>query len=131
MLLYCVGQNAFIKQLKTTYPRLIAYADDILIFHDSDVDATKIIEHATDVARHYGLAINIDNARAPRGDKLYPSRCPISREKQSIAKATANALEHLKLVMGASISHHTKLTLVRISVISMVTSPTSRDGFTT
>ena len=60
MLPYCVGQNLFIKELKERYPRLIAYADDILIFHSDNSDATGIITEATPLAIRYGLTVDID-----------------------------------------------------------------------
>ena len=122
MMLYCLGQNAFLRQLKLKHPNLIAYADDVLIFHDNiSVDATDIIREASDLARHFGLTVNIDKCKSSqRGQEVTFLGAPVSRERLSIApKAIANAVEHLKLVMESPISHHAKLTLVRICVVPM------------
>ena len=111
MMLYCLGQNLFIKELKERYPRLIAYADDILIFHS---DATRM-------AKQYGLTINMDKCRSTqRGQEVTFLGAPVSRQRLSIAtKAIAKATENLKLVMESPISHHAKLTLARICVVPM------------
>ena len=121
MLLYCVGQNLFIKELKERYPRLIAYADDILIFHSDDSDATEIIAGATRLAKQYGLTINMDKCKSTqRGQEVVFLGAPVSCERTSIAtKAIARATEGLKLIMEAPITHHAKLTLTRINVVPM------------
>ncbi|EFO60974.1 Hypothetical protein GLP15_3331, partial [Giardia lamblia P15] len=54
------GAEPVHQELKERYPRLIAYADDILIFHSDNSDATGTIAEATTLARRYGLTINID-----------------------------------------------------------------------
>ena len=49
MMLYCLGQNAYMRQIKALYPNIVASADDIVIFHnDLETDATEL-------ARHYAL----------------------------------------------------------------------------
>ncbi|EES99673.1 Reverse transcriptase/endonuclease, putative [Giardia duodenalis ATCC 50581] len=56
---YCLGQNALLRQLK-----LIAYADDVLIFHENiSVDAADIIREASDLARRFGLTVNVDKCK--------------------------------------------------------------------
>ncbi|EFO65323.1 Reverse transcriptase/endonuclease, putative [Giardia lamblia P15] len=71
MLLYCVGQNLFIKELKERYPRLIAYADDILIFHSDNSDATGIVTEATTLAKRYGLTVNTGKCQSTqRGQEV-------------------------------------------------------------
>ncbi|ESU40140.1 Reverse transcriptase, partial [Giardia duodenalis] len=56
---YCLGQNALLRQLK-----LIAYADDVLIFHENiSVDAADIIGEASDLAKRFGLTVNVDKCK--------------------------------------------------------------------
>ena len=96
----------------------MAYADDIVIFHnDLETDATEIIKHA----KHYGLTINADKCRSTQRDQEVTFLgAPVSRQRLSIAtKAIARATEALDLVMKAPITHHAKLTLTRINVIPM------------
>lgn len=64
MLLYCIGQNMPIKKLKERYPRLVAYANSILIFHSDNSDATKITTEATRLAKHYGPMINSNKCKS-------------------------------------------------------------------
>ena len=74
MMLYCLGQNAYMRQIKALYPNIVASADDIVIFHnDLETDATEIIKHA----KHYGLTINADKCRSSqRGQEVAFPGCP-------------------------------------------------------
>ena len=65
------------RQIKALHPTM-AYADDIVIFHnDMETDATEIIKHATELAKHYGLTINADKCRSTQRS---PSWVPLSRD---------------------------------------------------
>ncbi|EFO60779.1 Reverse transcriptase [Giardia lamblia P15] len=119
MLLYCVGQNLFIKELKARYPRLIAYADDILIFHSDNSDATGIITEATTLAKRYGLTVNIDKCRSTkRTGGLLPGPA-LEGEAVHGPQGDREGSREPEAGDGRPITHHAKLTLTRINVVPM------------
>ena len=123
MLLYCLGQGAFLEKVRESFPSLIAYADDILIIHDDSQNAQQIVDRAATLAREHGLTINLDKCKSTQlGHQVTFLGAPVSREKLSIATEVVDrSLAQLARVMGADICHHAKLTLVRICVVPMVT----------
>ncbi|ESU40402.1 Hypothetical protein GSB_155064, partial [Giardia duodenalis] len=122
MFLFCMAFERFLRRLKGHGLTFLAYADDVVVFHDAQTPPGAIIQLATEEAAAMGLEIRGDKCRSTmNGDEVSFLNHPVCPEPASLAsKAVAGAEEALRKILVAPITVHQKLILLSLCVVPMV-----------
>ncbi|ESU35838.1 Reverse transcriptase, partial [Giardia duodenalis] len=122
MFLFCMAIERLLRRLKERGITFLAYADDIVAFHDEAYPAGAIVQQATVEAAAMGLAIRSDKCKSTMaGEEVTFPNHPASPTPASLApKAIAGAETALRKIENAPITIHQKLILVSLCVVPMV-----------
>ncbi|ESU34727.1 Hypothetical protein DHA2_154256 [Giardia duodenalis] len=116
MFLFCMAIERLLRRLEERGITFLAYADDIVAFHDEAYPAGAIVQQAM------GLAIRSNKCKSTMaGEEVTFLNHPVSPTPASLApKAIAGAETALRKIERAPITIHQKLILMSLCVVPMV-----------